>query len=426
MATNAMRSSLKSINRLTLRAFTLHQSRLFSAVSATAKPQDADESSSSFTFSSDGSAGVDDSIHLKSAAKKQAASSSVTMPMSFMTGSIVGKRFYNQVTTRLADDGNGWSVMLDYRTLKSPSKRSLKLPTLSLAKAIAAEWDYQQLDGIRPFTMPLMRLACTALERVPLTRSKIIDNLMSKFNQDLVFCRAPEDDELTIGVYERQVEKINPLLDWVKSEFGFKPVVYSCFFGGKQEEGLVKAVEGLLKGLDDCELASIDALTSASHSVIISIALYRGRLQIDEAIELIRLEEDVQIDKWGLVEGGHDVDLADLKVQISSAVVFLGLSRKRSQGQHNNEFNNNEPHIHYSRHKHILRIRIQVFLIHIELLCCKLEMLDALDLLSGIQSFGASTSTVQYSVASVELEFIIDGLQSFTCVLITAVSYPSA
>lgn len=68
---------------------------------------------------------------------------SVTMPMSFMTGSIVGKRFYKEVTTRMADDGNGWTVMLDYRTLKSPSKRPLKIPSLALAKAIAAEWEYQ-------------------------------------------------------------------------------------------------------------------------------------------------------------------------------------------------------------------------------------------------------------------------------------------
>lgn len=36
----------------------------------------------------------------------------------------------------------------------------------------------------------------------------------------------------------------------------------------------------------------------------------------------------LQVDRWGLVEGGHDVDVADLRVQISSAVVFLGLSRK--------------------------------------------------------------------------------------------------
>ncbi|CAN1150985.1 ATP synthase mitochondrial F1 complex assembly factor 2 [Linum perenne] len=286
-------------------------------------PEEEESTSSSFTF--------DDAILVKapssSVEKRDAGSSSATMPMSFMTGSIVGKRFYKQVTTRQADDGNGWTVMLDYRTLKTPSKRALKLPNLSLAKAIAAEWDYQQTDGIRPFTMPLMRLACTALERVPITRPKIIDNLMKKFHQDLVFVRAPWDNNLTSGVYDRQVEKIDPLLKWVKAEFGFKPVVYSSFFGGKQDEGLVKAIESVLKSTTDCELAALDALASSAHSLVISVAILRGKLDIEEAVELIRLEEDLQVDKWGLVEGGHDLDVADLKVQIASAVVFLGLSQ---------------------------------------------------------------------------------------------------
>lgn len=49
--------------------------------------------------------------------------------------------------------------------------------------------------------MPLMKLACTALERVPLTRHTIIEHLMKKFNRDLVFSRSPEDDVLTSGVY---------------------------------------------------------------------------------------------------------------------------------------------------------------------------------------------------------------------------------
>lgn len=49
--------------------------------------------------------------------------------------------------------------------------------------------------------MPLMKLACTASERVPLTRPKIIEHLIKKFNQDLVFCRAPEDNDLTSNVY---------------------------------------------------------------------------------------------------------------------------------------------------------------------------------------------------------------------------------
>lgn len=125
-----------------------------------------------------------------------------------------------------------------------------------------------------------------------------------------------------------QVEKFGPLIKWVESEFGFKPVVYTSFFGGKQEEGLVKAFENVLMKTDDYELAAIDAIAAAAHSLIIAVGMFRGKLTIEQAIELIRLEEDLQVDRWGLVEGGHDLDIADLRVQISSAAVFLGLTRK--------------------------------------------------------------------------------------------------
>lgn len=49
--------------------------------------------------------------------------------------------------------------------------------------------------------MPLMKLACTALERVPITRHKVIEFLINRFNQDLVFCRAPDDNELTSDIH---------------------------------------------------------------------------------------------------------------------------------------------------------------------------------------------------------------------------------
>ncbi|KAI0496990.1 hypothetical protein KFK09_023316 [Dendrobium nobile] len=277
----------------------------------------------------------DDRIYVKRPNSSSSSSSvtrdevSVTMPMTFMTGSVVGKRFYKEVTTRMADDGNGWTVMLDYRTLKTPYKRPLKLPNLALAKAIAAEWEYQQTDGIRPFTMPLMKLACTAIERVPLTRVKIIKNLIDKFHHDLVFCRSPGDTDLTKGVREKQEEKIDPLIEWLQSEFGFKPKLHSSLFGCKQDNHFVNAIENVLQKTTDCELAAIDAIAASAHSLVIALAILRERLNIEETMELIRLEEDLQVDKWGLVEGGHDVDIADLQVQISSAVVFLRMSFRK-------------------------------------------------------------------------------------------------
>ncbi|KAL8471179.1 hypothetical protein ACS0TY_028128 [Phlomoides rotata] len=332
MASSMVGKTLRTLNSNVLRTLTSTRRQLSLAAAA----GDSDQEKSSSTFSSDdpdqlkpaSNSYTDDDIYIKGPDKAPPSSASVSMPISSMTGSIVGKRFYQRVTTREAEDGNGWHVMLDYRTLKTPSKRNLKCPTLALAKAIAAEWEYQQTDGIRPFTMPLMKLACTAMERVPVVRPKIIDNLIKKFHHDLVFCRAPTDNGLARGLRELQVEKFGPVIKWLESEFGYRPILYTSFFGGKQEEGLVKAFENLLKKTDDFELGAIDALASAAHSLIIAVGIFRDRLSIEQAIELIRLEEDFQVDQYGLVEGGHDIDIADLRVQISSAALFLGLSRK--------------------------------------------------------------------------------------------------
>lgn len=148
-ATRVMRKALtRSVNPSLVKTVTTSQKCYYSS-GAVATAASEPESDSSFTFSPDATNNqntttIGDNIFLKPI-KKKSSSSSVTMPLSFMTGSIVGKRFYKQVTTREADDGNGWTVMLDYRTLKTPSKRPLKCPTITLAKAIAAEWDYQVL-----------------------------------------------------------------------------------------------------------------------------------------------------------------------------------------------------------------------------------------------------------------------------------------
>jgi len=72
------------------------------------------------------------------------------------------KRVYKQATARAAE--GGWGVALDGRPMRTPTKHELIVPSAALAEAVAAEWDAQQ-DEIRPATMPLTRLAATAIDR---------------------------------------------------------------------------------------------------------------------------------------------------------------------------------------------------------------------------------------------------------------------
>lgn len=51
----------------------------------------------------------------------------------------------------------------------------------------------------------------------------------------------------------------------------------------------------------------------------------QGQVSVHDAIEAARLEESYQMEEWGLVEGGHDIDIADMKVRISGPAMFLRL-----------------------------------------------------------------------------------------------------
>ena len=51
---------------------------------------------------------------------------------------------------------------------------------------------------------------------------------------------------------------------------------------------------------------------------------------MEEAIAAARVEEEAQIEEWGLVEGGHDLDQLDIKVKVSAPVMLMKLRRERA------------------------------------------------------------------------------------------------
>lgn len=286
-------------------------SPICSSSSSSSKSTDLMGSSSSRLFSQ------------ASAQQDNLRDASAQMPASALSGPSIGRRFYKSAYAKAADNGDGYVVMLDHRILKTPSKKHLKVPSLRLAHAIAAEWEYQDQDAIRPFTMPLMRLTSTAIDKVPKEREKIIENLLEFFHTDATCCWDKDDSPLG----ELQAEVMNPLLDWMEKEFGYRPSHSTSLFVGNQPDEVVTALEKVLKQANDWQLAAVDALSAAAKSLVVAMAVSREKLGIEEAIQVIRLEEDFQIEEWGLVEGGHDIDVADLKCRVAAASVFLRLLR---------------------------------------------------------------------------------------------------
>ena len=97
------------------------------------------------------------------------------------------KRFYENVT--VVPVAGGLTVELDGRSVRTPRKAAFAVAAEALAEAIADEWRRQGED-IDPESMPLLRLANTALDLVAGQRGAVVDNLASYGGTDLLCYRA--------------------------------------------------------------------------------------------------------------------------------------------------------------------------------------------------------------------------------------------
>jgi chaperone required for assembly of F1-ATPase len=202
------------------------------------------------------------------------------------------KRVYKSVTARAVEDG--WGVALDGRPLRTPAKRDLLVPSARLAIAIAAEWDAQDPD-IHPETMPLTRLATTAIDRTAEKRAEIAAEVANYAGTDLVCYRANHPPALVA----RQEAAWQPLIDWAAGRYDAGLAVTSSIVPLAQSPASLKIFAGVVGALDDFRLTALQAATAACGSLVIALALHEGRLDADAAFAASQLDETFQIEGWG-------------------------------------------------------------------------------------------------------------------------------
>jgi hypothetical protein len=98
------------------------------------------------------------------------------------------KRFYKEVAIEDERDG-GATLLLDGRPVRTPGKAPLVLPTRELAEAVAEQWRAQG-ERIDPETMPLTRLANSAIDDVRGREDAVIDDILAHAGSDLLCYRA--------------------------------------------------------------------------------------------------------------------------------------------------------------------------------------------------------------------------------------------
>ncbi len=202
------------------------------------------------------------------------------------------KRFWADVT--IEPKADGFTISLDRRSVRTPAKAPMIIPTLMLAKYVAAEWDAQS-EIIVPSSMPFTRTANAAIDKVAPHRREVADNVAAYGDSDLLCYRA----ESPAGLVLRQAAAWDPLLDWAAQDLQVRLSLRTGVVHCAQEPGQLARLSQFVHALSDFELAAVYDLVSLSGSLIIGLSVARNARTDAELWAASRIDEVWQQEQWG-------------------------------------------------------------------------------------------------------------------------------
>lgn len=228
------------------------------------------------------------------------------------------KRFYKDVG--VLDEAGLFAIALDGRPVRTPGKARLAVPTRALATAIAEEWRVQG-DEIDPRTMPLTKLANSAIDGVTGNEAAIVDDILAFASTDLLCYRAEGPD----GLLAAQAEHWDPVLAWTKDALSTPFSLTSGIVHVAQPDGALAALRRKIEDFNPYRLAALHVMTSLTGSALLPLALAEGFLSREAAWEAAHVDEDWQISLWGEDEEAK-ARRANRKADFDAAARFLELS----------------------------------------------------------------------------------------------------
>jgi len=201
------------------------------------------------------------------------------------------KRFWK--TSALEAAGDGFSIGLDGRSIKTPGGMAIILPNRPLAAAIQAEWD-AVTDHVNFEAMPLTRLAFTAIDRMPHVVDETVAEVLRYAETDLL--AYPSDYPLAL--IAREAAAWQPWLDWAAGE-GLVFVQNVTLIHTPQPAQTLADLEAKVRAMTAFEQAGLMSAVPLLGSVVLALALYSGRLGGAEAFAMSRVGENFQAETWG-------------------------------------------------------------------------------------------------------------------------------
>jgi chaperone required for assembly of F1-ATPase len=225
------------------------------------------------------------------------------------------KRFYT--SAGVAEAAGGFAVTLDGKPIRTPSGRHVVAPTAKIAEAIAAEWNAQG-ETISPLTMPLTRFANSVNEAVVDRADAVAEDVAKYLGTDLLFYRAGHPEALVA----REAAHWDPVLYWAANELGAHFILAEGIVHVAQPEPAIKAARATFPA-EPWAIAALHVVTTLTGSALLALALFHGARNADEVWAAAHVDEDWNIEKWGIDEEVAARRAARL-VDFTAAVTILG------------------------------------------------------------------------------------------------------
>ncbi len=203
------------------------------------------------------------------------------------------KRFYE--STSVEEEDAGFAVLLDGKPILTPARNRLALPTRALAEVIAGEWDAQKQE-IDPGSMPVTRLANTALDGVALDPQAVKEDILRFAGMDLLCYRADGPQTLV----ERQTEIWDPILEWAHRTLNARFVLAEGIVHVAQPRESTAALGVHLSSFDHpILLAALHSMTTLTGSALLALAVAKEEIGAEEAWNAAHVDEDWNAEQWG-------------------------------------------------------------------------------------------------------------------------------
>jgi chaperone required for assembly of F1-ATPase len=204
------------------------------------------------------------------------------------------KRFYTD--TGVVDSSDGFAITLDDKPIRTPSGRPLTAPTREIADGIAAEWN-AQAEFIDPLTMPLTRLANSVVDAVVDRVEAVAEDIAKYLASDLLFYRAGHPEALVA----REAANWDPVLFWAADALGAHFILAEGIVHVRQPDSAITAARGALPA-DPWSVAALHVVTTLTGSALLALALLHGVLDQDQVWAAAHVDEDWNIEQWGVDE----------------------------------------------------------------------------------------------------------------------------